>query len=409
MTTRRNFLALTGAAGLALAGCRNDDPAVAAAPLSDVLIAETGRGLVRVAADGERVFGPAAALSPDGARIAAVPDKGLSIFDGGTGAEVASVVLAAGWLPRAITPDGRGCALTRTPAGVIPSGRARTPLTVVTDGAAREFDLPGVIEPDAFTNDLTGLFVLDWLPAAKPDHYRVRRLDLTSGTLEPLLTRNKVPVPNGAEEEMRGEGRQAVLTRGGQLLLTLYTHQPGHQHTRDLISGRPGNAHAFVHVLNLAEGWAYCLDLPHPFGEGPPEGHAIAADGGGVAVVDGASGRLAFANLESLAVERVVAAPIPAGGVSALALGADRRVFAGAGDRIATLNRDSAAVEANRPAPGPVRGLGVSADGARLYAGTPGSVHWFSAATGDLLGSRAVEGLTALRSVISSGHAPPVG
>ncbi|GAA2854938.1 hypothetical protein Acy02nite_73460 [Actinoplanes cyaneus] len=398
MTTRRTFLALTGVAGLALAGCR-DRATTAAAPLTDVLIAETGGGLVRVSPAAEQAYGTAAALSVDGAWLAVVREKSLSLIETATGAQTAAIGVAAGWLPRVISPDGRACALTRTPAAVIPSGRARTPLTVVTDGNAREYDLPGTIEPDAFSTAADGLFVLDWLPAGNPGHYRVRRLDLASGRLEPLLTRNKVPVPNGTEEEMRGEGRQAVLTRGGQLLLTLYTHQPGHQHTRDLISGRPGNAHAFVHVLNLAEGWAYCLDLPHPFGEGPAQGHAIAADTWGAAVVDSTSGKIAYASTESLAVDRVVSAPLPAGTTTALAIGPDRRLFAGAGDRIIVLNRESDAVEATWPVPGQVRGLGLSRDGTRLYAGTAGAVHWFSAADGAHLGSRPVPDPADLRSV----------
>jgi hypothetical protein len=27
---------------------------------------------------------------------------------------------------------------------------------------------------------------------------------------------------------------------------------------------------AFVHILDLVHGWAYCADLPPPFGTGPP-------------------------------------------------------------------------------------------------------------------------------------------
>ncbi|WP_436529335.1 YncE family protein [Actinoplanes sp. HUAS TT8] len=397
MTTRRNFLTLAAAAsGLALAGCR-ETPESTAAP--DLLLAGTGRGLVRLTPQGELAYGTEAVLSSDNARIMTVREGSLTQIATGTGVATGTTRLPAGWLPRVISPDGRAGALTRTPPSVIPSGRARTELLVVIDKNPRVYDLPGAIEPDAFTLDATGLFVLDWLPAAAPDHYRVRRLDLADGTLQPLFTRDKSPVPNGAEEEMRGEGRQAVPSADGRLLLTLYTHQPGHQHTRDLLSGRPGNAHAFVHVLNLAEGWAYCVDLPHPFGEGPPEGHAIAADSWGAAVVDSASGRMAYANLESLAVDRVVAAPIPAGASSALVMGPDRRIYAGAGDRITVLNRDTDVVEASRPVPGVVRGLGLSRDGARLYAGTPGAVHWFSAADGRALGSRAVPDLTGLRSV----------
>jgi hypothetical protein len=401
MTTRRNLLALAGATGLALTGCRGTPAVPAAAP--DPLIAETGRGLVRLTPRGEQEYGAAAVLSSDGERLAVVREQQLSHIATGTGVTTGTTRLAAGWLPRVVSPDGRACALTRTPAAVIPSGRDRTALTVVVDGTAREYDLPGVIEPDAFTTGAEGLFVLQWLPAAQPDHYRVRRLDLADGQTRPLVTRDKVPVPRGAEEEMRGEGRQAVLTGNGQLLLTLYTHQPGHRHTRDLLSGRPGNAHAFVHVLNLAQGWAYCLDLPHPFGEGPAQGHAIAADTWGAAVVDSGSGRVAYANLESLAVDRVGTAPVPGGAAASLALATERRVFAGAGDRIVVLNRDDDRVQATWAVPGPLRGLGLSPDGARLYAGAPGGVRWLDPSNGAVLGQVTVEGLTALRSVGVSG------
>ena len=46
--------------------------------------------------------------------------------------------------------------------------------------------------------------------------------------------------------------------------------------------------HAFVHTLSLDQCFAYCIDLPAPFGEGPAEGHAIAVgrSGGRPVVVD---------------------------------------------------------------------------------------------------------------------------
>jgi hypothetical protein len=399
MTTRRNFLLLTGA-GVALtaAGCRDSATTPAAATVApDVLIAETSRGLVRITPQGEQVYGPAAAASSDGTHLAVVRETGLSEIVTGTGVTTRTTADLAGWLPRVVSPDGRAVALSRTPATVIPQPRPRTELMVVVDGRKRRYDLPGVIEPDAFTSDSAVLFVLDWLPATRPDHYRVRMLDLATGNVDPLYTRDKTPVPAGAEEQMRGEGRQAVLA--GQLLLTLYTHQPGHQHTRDLVSGRPGNAHAFVHVLSLTERWAYCLDLPHPFGEGPPEGHAIAADDRFLAVADASSGKVAYASLENLTIERLAPAPIPAGASTSLVLTGDRRTLAGAGDRITVLNRNNDAIDATWQVPAPLRGLGLSADGTRLYAGTSGQVHWFDAAGGALIGHVAVEGMTALRHV----------
>jgi hypothetical protein len=48
-----------------------------------------------------------------------------------------------------------------------------------------------------------------------------------------------------------------VLNADRTLLATLYRN--------------PGNADqpAFVHILDLRNGWAYCADLPPPFGTGP--------------------------------------------------------------------------------------------------------------------------------------------
>ena len=348
-------------------------------------------------------LGPAAAVSADGSLAYAVTraTTGGSVLvglDPAKGVPIRSVALGGGWLPRAISPDGRSCALSRNPAAALPAARARTALLVTTEGRQREYDLTGVVEPDAFSQDGAALFVLEWLPATAPDHYRVRLLDLTSGTLSPLLTRDKVPVPRGAEEEMRGEGRQAVLSPNGQILYTLYTHQPGHRHTRDLIAGRPGNVHAFVHVLHLTERWAYCLDLPDPFGTGPAASHAIAIapEGGPLAVVDVMTGHLAYADTTSLAIDRVV--PVPRSDGAASLVIADR-VFVGAGSALTVLDRRTDAVTAHWAVPGPVRGLGLNQDRTRLYAGGADEVVWLDAVTGTLIGRAPVADLMELRHV----------
>jgi hypothetical protein len=304
-------------------------------------------------------------------------------------------------VPRVISADGRLGALSRTPAAVLPAARAATALLVTTEGRQRRYDLAGVVEPDAFTRDGAELFVLEWLPPEAPDRYRVRLLDLASGRIGPLLTRAKVAVPAGAEEEMHGEGRQAVLSPDRQILYTLYTHQPGHRHTRDLIAGRPGNVHAFVHVLHLTERWAYCLDLPDPFGTGPAAGHAVAvsADGGQLAVVDMMTGHLAYADTAALTIERVVTVPA-ADGTAGLAFSPDdQRVFAGAGMSLTMLDRGAGTVTARWSVPGPIRGLGVSRDAARLYLGGSDEIVWLDAASGAVRGRAPVAGLTALRHV----------
>ncbi|MEU4163389.1 hypothetical protein [Actinoplanes sp. NPDC026670] len=396
MTTRRNLLLLAGSA-LVLGGCRENTTA-SAATAPDVLLADSDRGLLRLAPGGEQVLGPAAATF-DGSYLYAARPGGLDQVDPASGAALRNTALGDGWIPRVVSADGRACALSRTGASDRPAARARTRLLITGPGGTSERDLAGVIEPDAFTSDGSGLFVLEWLPATAPDHYRVRLLDLATGAVQPLNTRDKTPVPPGAEEEMRGDGRQAVLSADRTMLFTLYTHQPGHRHTRDLLSGRPGNAHAFVHVLHLIERWAYCLDLPHPFGEGPAAGHALAADGRTLFVADLNSGKLAYASPSALSIERVVDVPPVAGSAAALALTADNRILVGAGG-VTVLDRTSGRAGGRWELPGPVRGLALSRDGRRVYAGGTGRVTWLDASTGVRSGEVAVPGLTALRHVV---------
>jgi hypothetical protein len=406
MTTRRDLLIIAGGATL-LAGCR-DEPrqAVSATAVSvpDVVLAETRQGLVVLGGPHPRGLGPEAVASTDGRYAGALTrdDAGrpaLLRLDPATGELSRPLPLGAGWFPRVIAADGGFCALTRTAATAQPAARKQTPILVVSSAGQREYKLAGVVEPDAFTLDATGLFVLEWLPPEAPDHYRVRRLDLATGVLQPLLTRNKAQVPPGAEEEMRGDGRQAVLSPDRQVLYTLYTHQPGHRHTRDLLAGRPGGVHAFVHVLHLAQGWAYCLDLPEPFGAGPAAGHAVAvsADGQRLAVADATSGAVAYAGTAALTIDRVVTVA-PGAGSASLAFAAGQRLLLGAG-RTVTVLRPDATVEARWPAPADVRGLALSSDASRVYVGGADEVTWLDAATGTPRGRAPLAGLTALRHV----------
>jgi hypothetical protein len=396
MMTRRTLLGGLVATA-ALAGCREHVAAAAPTGVPDVLLASTRQGLARIDASGVRGLGIAEA-SRDGRFVYALSGDraGLVQLDSVAGAPVRSMALGGGWVPRVVSDDGRSCALTRPPAG------ARTHLLVVDQSGAHPYDLPGNLQPDAFTLDGSGLFVLDWLPATAPDHYRVRLLNLTTGATEPLWTRDKIPIPPGAEESMRGEGRQAVLSADRQMLYTLYTHQPGHQHTRDLLSGAGARAdvHAFVHCLHLTLRWAYCLDLPHPFGSGPPSAYALAADDRHIAVLDASSGSLAYASTTDLTLEKVTRVPFPAMSAPAgLALSPDGRVMAAATRYVTVMDQGSPDVQTRWSLPANVQGLALSPDGARLYAGTPDAVTWLDTKTGAVAGSTTVDGLTELRHV----------
>ncbi|MGK5681148.1 YncE family protein [Actinoplanes sp. URMC 104] len=413
MTTRRSFLTLSGGvlAASALAGCREPKPAAAGpAPVPEVLLAGSRNGVVRLSGGETRPIGARSAASRDGRAVYVADDDGLRRLDAATGASLQEHKFGGGWVPRVVAESGDACVLATTPATEPPTGRTTSSLLVTTGSLPQKFHLPGCVEPDAFTSDRTGLFVLDWLPAGKPDHYRVRLLDFADGKLYPLLTRDKQAVPAGAEERMRGRGRQAVHSPDRQTLYTLYTHQPEHQHTRNLLGGTRSHVHAFVHVLHLTERWAYCLDLPDPFGHGPAEGHALAADGQHIVVLDTASGSLAYAGAATMAIERVVRIPA-GGGLASLALGPDGRVYAAAGSTVSVLDRGDDRVLDTWTLPSPARGLrlgralaaggGTSPGGRRfLYAGGDDEVVWLDAASGRLAGRARVEGLTELLSVL---------
>jgi hypothetical protein len=279
---------------------------------------------------------------------------------------------------------------------------------VADDGGQRvRLDLPGNLEPEAFSADGRLLFVLDYLPPAAPDRYRVRMVNLTTGMPEPLATRAKSVVPPGAEEEMRGEGRQAVYDPVRQLLFTLYTHQPDHLHTRDLLAGaRPGAAHvhAFVHTLSLREHWAYCIDLPAPFGERPAMRHAIAlrqSGGGGLTVVEAASGAMAVLDPDALAVNSTINFKPPAEGAgeAAARFAPDGSLLLASGPEVVRLTATGSEVT-RWVCRSDVRGLVPHPDGRRVYVGHEGGVTCHDLRTGKELSHAAVPALVRLRELL---------
>jgi YVTN family beta-propeller protein len=432
MTTRREALwvaagGLVGAAALAAVGCeerftRAGAGRARAARAGDLLIVELTDGLALVDSAGGRptITGAPAVASPDWTHMVsgapAVNGFGtrLSLYDVETGQMVFGGTLKDRLEPRVVAPNGWRVALApptgRRPDPYRPVGRERTTLVVADTGGERiRAELPGNVEPEAFSPDGNTLFVLEYLPPRAPDRYRVRRLDLATPRLEPLLTRVKTVVPTGAEEEMRGEGRQAVYDPTRTMLFTLYTHQPDHLHTRELASGARDahpDVHAFVHSLHLTEQWAYCIDLPPAFGRNPAAGHSIALspDRSRLYVADAVGGSVAVIDTQTLTVlsqlrfgaaagwgEEAAAAVTPDGthllvgghGIAAVPL------VAGAAGAA------RAAVPAFSPTPAPVRGLAVVGD--RVYLGQRDGVVWLEWATGRQLGRVAVPGLRRLR------------
>ncbi len=155
----------------------------------------------------------------------------------------------------AVSPGGRWVALTDHAAGYDPAEHRRfTQLTVFdaeAGSATHHLALTGDVQPEAFSVNGERVFALDH----RGDHYRVQTIELATGERGDTGNRDK---RIAEREDMRGVTVRGVLNADRTALATLY---------RD-----PGNHDdpAFVHILDLVHGWAYCADLPAPFGTGPP-------------------------------------------------------------------------------------------------------------------------------------------
>jgi hypothetical protein len=199
--------------------------------------------------------GAGAVAALDGSAAFSIRDGHLVRIDPNTNAEMASWPLPRGAVSiNAVAPGGRWVALTDYPSGYDPAQqRASTELVVFDPAAGTEahrIALEGDVRPEAFSVDGKLVFALDY----RGDHYRVQTIILATGERADTSNRDKTL----QREDMTGTSVRGVLNADYTLLATLYRN--------------PGNADepAFVHILDLVHAWAYCADLPQPFGTGPP-------------------------------------------------------------------------------------------------------------------------------------------
>jgi hypothetical protein len=288
------------------------------------------------------------------------------------------VVAANGHLVACVTPGGAGVYGLHKPGG-----RERTTVVISQLGGERvRLDLPGNIEPYAFSPQGDLLFVLDYVPAAKPERYRPRAIDLAARQLVPLSTRNGKAVPVGAEGQTRAHRIDSVYDPRRAMCYTLYAYQP--------------EAIAFVDCLHLGERWTYRVALPAPFGQERPGVHAIALapSGDRLCAVHAPSGSVADIDPGRLVVTRV--GPFAATGEK----GKPSARITAAGELI--VNIDNMVVVATSPrreigTPGPARGLALGSDD--IWVGHPNGVVRYDLATGKETGQITVPELYTVKHV----------
>jgi len=199
---------------------------------------------------------PTGILSADGMTFAAadgtyIPGTTLSLFDAHSGSQTLAMPLSGKWWLNAVSPDAHFAALTRTPSGQekqtwTKNGTWQTDLQIIdtqTRQVKHTLKLDGNFDAEALSQSGTSLFMIEHLPAAKPDHYAIRWYDLAREQLIADPLRSKT-----ADEIMSGYAWGGTATPDGEWLFTLYVST--------------NRKVAFVHMLNTKSAYTVCVDLP---------------------------------------------------------------------------------------------------------------------------------------------------
>ena len=378
---KKPLVAVAAIVGFVLAGSTRPGAGPEPTP-EDVLFLRTSEGitLVRALPEGIAVSVPDAVPSIDWSVVVrAVPQDGetrVDAVDPVSGARLWSRDVEGRLEVKVASEHGGMVALGSPREGTgYPGGRASTTLVVLEEGTSepRTIELSGNYEPEAFSTDGQSLFVVEYLPARNPTRYRVRRLDLRTEEVVGVYT-----VDAELQESMQGTARVQAASPDGRRLYTLYT-----------LEGAEGVRRTFVHVLSLDELWAHCIDLPATFGT--VDGRAIAIsvgpEGRRLYVADAATGTVAEADTESLAVTRTTQASFgSSGGVAHAVAGPDGTLYLGRGTGLLALDASTWTPGRSWDMEQRITGIQAAKDGSRLYVGLKDQIVVLDAATGERLG-----------------------
>ncbi|MGH2729806.1 MAG: YncE family protein [Actinomycetota bacterium] len=388
---------IAGWAAMVMVACGSAASHEQKPPSQDLLWIDTGSGLASLeAATGRvRVNAPQAVAAPDFSEVFSYSSDGADTTlvrrESARGTELSRMTFPGEFVANVVSGSEGLVALTepRAPGATpwMPDGRSLTTVVVADPSAGTEkrYELKGNFEPEAFSTNNRRLYTIEYIPAAAPNRYRVRILNLGNGRVSPI-GRLKLAAPG----QMRGTGRMQVLSPGGHELYTLYTQQgPNYAHGGP-VDHNPGATHAFIHLLNLAEGWAHCIDLPMPFGMGTATASAVAIspDGDHLYVVDWTNGAVAVVKPARLRVTRTVSVALGAADDQTFATASDDGTLYVAGnDQVVAMEATSLEVLNRWQLPNEVVGLAVASDGNRLYAALADRVVVLDASSREMVGT----------------------
>ncbi|MCG8353662.1 MAG: hypothetical protein MI924_38350 [Chloroflexales bacterium] len=312
----------------------------------------------------------------------------LDAYDPQTGELVRSFDFDGAWELSGVAPSGRWLALTRSPSAEEQqerqeTGQWQTKVNIVQAEEGRVVNalvLDGNFEVETISADGSALFLVQHLPAVKPDHYLIRLYDLAAERLQEDPLRDKQLI----DEVMSGYAWDGLASPNGQWLLTLYLST-----NREV---------AFIHTLDLWNKAPTCIDLPS--GDGDIEllkYYTLALDPNSQTVyaANTALGVIAEVSLHQRKLVRATRfdaqAPLPtdahlqATSSRSVTSPDGRTLYFSNGTNVWAYDTKERAVSGPYQADGQITGLGVSSDGKRLYVAQSDQLLVFDTASGEVL------------------------
>ncbi|MDQ3954566.1 MAG: hypothetical protein M3285_03340 [Actinomycetota bacterium] len=359
-----------------LLGCGTPPPpAPVAEPEIMFLRSPLGVAVVETGATEAAFRGSAAVPTRDWSTIVSTDNvKGgstrVSALDPSTGTARWSQVVPGGLSVKIASEDGGVAVLGPTSERHHLRGRSETELTIVRTGQADEqsLTLKGNYEPEAFSTDGRNLFVIRYLPSQNPTKYQVRRLDLTDGRVKSVYTPDQ-----HLQRAMGGTARIQVGSPDGTRLYTLYT------------VGRGSDRYAFIHVLDLDQLWAHCIDLPKEFARSAEFATALSVspDGTKLHVGNGAAQAVAEIDTQELAVTRSESVSLSAGRQASAASSESSFYFAN-GNEVTAVDTAALQKENSWDMLRRITGLQVTGGAKRLLVGLRDKVVAVDLSTGEI-------------------------
>ncbi len=347
------------------------DPLLFLSGRADVVVLDTE--------DGEQTMRAVGGMaSPDRTAVAQVVGRRIVVIDPATGDPQWEHSIPAERRVRVVAPGARQVALVDGRILTPSDARSTTQLTIVDEHGSRELTLDGNFDPEAFTLDGTDLVAVEYLPATNPDHYEVRLVDLTTGSVRPVPDQPEHFPNNKPRDRMRGYARTQVSSADGRFLYTYYSSDVPVADDHD-------EMYAFVHVLDLHHEEAYCIDLHAPFGTGADgwsePALTLTTDGSRLLVTDRITGALASINPATLEVTATATLPkVTPFETSAVATASDDVLYLGLDHELIRIDATTLEVIDRVDVEDPITGIKMDRSGAILYAVTFADVSVFDPA-----------------------------